>query len=196
MPEPHLPATFELGLVMAGAISGGAYAAGVVDFLIQALDAWEALKAQGADVPRHQVVIPVMSGASAGAMAAAIATVSFASETRPVADIAAPPAPELNRLYDAWVRQIDIHQLLGVRDLDGADKVTSLLEFDDFSGDCRLARCGCRRGRHPAPISQIRSRSSSRSAIFAAFLTAFVCSAAVPTRSTGCPAMPTTWPSR
>ena len=107
MPEPHSP-TFELGLVMAGAISGGAYAAGVLDFLIQALDAWEAAKVPGAEVPRHRVLIPVMSGASAGAMAAAIATVSFGSETRPVTDVAAPPAPELNRLYDAWVRRIDI----------------------------------------------------------------------------------------
>ena len=31
---------FEIGLVMAGAVSAGAYAAGVVDFLIQALDQW------------------------------------------------------------------------------------------------------------------------------------------------------------
>ena len=30
------PKSFELGLVMAGAISAGAYTAGVVDFLLQA----------------------------------------------------------------------------------------------------------------------------------------------------------------
>jgi hypothetical protein len=128
MPQPQSQPKFELGLVMAGAISGGAYAAGVLDFLIQALDAWEDAKAQGGDVPRHQLVIPVMSGASAGAMVAAIAAVSFGSETRPVVDVAAPPVAELNRLYDAWVRQIDIHELLGEHDLDGADKVSSLLD--------------------------------------------------------------------
>jgi hypothetical protein len=33
---------FEIGLVMAGAVSAGAYTAGVVDFLIQALDQWHA----------------------------------------------------------------------------------------------------------------------------------------------------------
>ncbi len=32
--------TFELGLVMAGAISAGAYTAGVLDFLFEALDAY------------------------------------------------------------------------------------------------------------------------------------------------------------
>ena len=31
---------FEIGLVMAGAVSAGAYTAGVVDFLIRALDQW------------------------------------------------------------------------------------------------------------------------------------------------------------
>ena len=32
--------TFELGLVMAGAASAGAYTAGVIDFLFEALQAW------------------------------------------------------------------------------------------------------------------------------------------------------------
>ena len=33
--------SFEIGLAMAGAISAGAYSGGVLDFLIEALDAWE-----------------------------------------------------------------------------------------------------------------------------------------------------------
>lgn len=49
--------TFELGLVMAGAVSGGAYAAGVVDFLFEALTAWEAAKQADPDVPDHRVEI-------------------------------------------------------------------------------------------------------------------------------------------
>jgi hypothetical protein len=32
---------FELGICMAGAVSAGAYTAGVMDFLIEALDTWE-----------------------------------------------------------------------------------------------------------------------------------------------------------
>jgi len=121
-------ARFELGLVMAGAVSGGAYAAGVMDFLLQALDAWEQEKSAGAEVPGHEVRIRVISGASAGAIAAAIAAVAFGSETEPVLDVAHPPPPERNRLFDAWVRRIDVEQLLGRRDLEDADKVVSLLD--------------------------------------------------------------------
>ena len=41
---------------MAGAISGGAYTAGVVDFLIQALDTWEKPKAEHAtEDPLHSL---------------------------------------------------------------------------------------------------------------------------------------------
>jgi hypothetical protein len=36
--------TFELAVVMAGAISAGAYTAGVMDFLFEALDAYEDAK--------------------------------------------------------------------------------------------------------------------------------------------------------
>jgi Patatin-like phospholipase len=151
MPEQPQP-TFEIGLVMAGAISGGAYAAGVIDFLIQALDCWEEAKVQGTDVPRHRVMIPVMSGASAGAMVAAIAAVSFGSETRPFADPAAPPAPELNRLYDAWVRQIDIHLLLGQHDLDGADKVTALLDSTSLQA---IAEGALRMRTRPVPRAYV-----------------------------------------
>jgi len=34
---------FQIGFAMAGAISAGAYSAGVLDFFIQALEAWENL---------------------------------------------------------------------------------------------------------------------------------------------------------
>ena len=48
-PDPEIP--FEIGLVMAGAISAGAYTAGVIDFLVQALDEWENAKAFANDHP-------------------------------------------------------------------------------------------------------------------------------------------------
>jgi hypothetical protein len=38
---------FELAFTMAGAISAGAYTAGVFDFLIEALDAWTDAREQG-----------------------------------------------------------------------------------------------------------------------------------------------------
>ena len=41
------PPPFELGFVLAGAVSAGAYTSGVMDFMIEALQAWEDARAQG-----------------------------------------------------------------------------------------------------------------------------------------------------
>ena len=121
--------TFELGLVMAGAISGGSYAAGVVDFLIQALDAWYDDKAMGQpSTPDHAVKLRVMSGASAGAMCTGLAAVAFQAETSPVTNVDAPPEPARNRLFDCWVKRIDIKHLLGERDLGEGEPVRSALD--------------------------------------------------------------------
>ena len=46
--------TFEIGLVMGGAVSAGAYTAGVLDFLFETLDAWEAAKKQEAALPGNE----------------------------------------------------------------------------------------------------------------------------------------------
>lgn len=121
--------TFEFGLVMAGAISAGAYTAGVVDFLIEALDGWQAAKDDPATaVPRHAVKLRAMSGASAGAMTVAMAAAALFSELSPVRDPENPPPPERNRLYDCWVRQIDITELLSVADIARTGRAISLLD--------------------------------------------------------------------
>jgi predicted acylesterase/phospholipase RssA len=118
MSEASQIPTFEVGLVLAGAISAGAYTAGVMDFLIEALDTWEDAKASGdPSVPMHRVMIQALGGASAGAMTAAVAAVALNSEVDPVRDIGTPPAAERNRLFDAWVRQIAAEKLLGDADL-------------------------------------------------------------------------------
>ena len=76
-------AEFEIGLAMSGAISAGAYTAGVFDFLIQALDEWERVRKDN-NVPDHRVGIKVLSGASAGAITAAIGAVTLAdAEQKP-----------------------------------------------------------------------------------------------------------------
>lgn len=129
MDQGNKPPEFEFGLVMAGAISAGAYTAGVIDFLLEALDAWEAAKADpAAEVPRHGLRLRVLSGASAGAMTSAITTVSLGSVVDPVHDVANPPPPERNRLFDAWVNQIDISRLLTTTDIDKSKKAISLLD--------------------------------------------------------------------
>lgn len=135
---PSVPqGTFDIGLVMAGAISAGAFTAGVLDFLIEALDAFEnekdkRSKLQGSnplfwDIPGHAVRIRIMAGASAGSIAAAVAAVALRYRFPHVhADTAAPAD---NPFYRTWVRDIDIENLLKSSDLDGnKDPVTSLLD--------------------------------------------------------------------
>lgn len=63
---------FHLGLCMAGSVSAGAYTAGVIDYLHEALENWEATRGQ-ADIPDHQVVIDLLGGTSGGGIAAALA---------------------------------------------------------------------------------------------------------------------------
>ncbi len=112
--------TYEIGLVLSGAISAGAYSAGVVDFLIEALDAYEAAKTRPDwDGPTHDVRVPIMGGASAGGMTAAIAALHAFHALQHVWPGQPLPAPAANRLYSSWVEDIDILRLLETTDLDG-----------------------------------------------------------------------------
>ena len=131
MPEKQ---DFQLGLVMAGAISAGAYSAGVVDFFIEALNAYEAERNKPDWTgPTHDVRIPVLSGASAGGMTAAIGALhAFYGLTSPKPKSNPPPNSE-NRLYSSWVTDISIEELLATTDLDsesGRDGVKSALCCD------------------------------------------------------------------
>ena len=76
------PPDFEIGLALAGAISAGAYTAGVIDFLFEALQAWEEERERGA--PQHRVQIRTLAGASAGAVTGALGLVAMARGLRPV----------------------------------------------------------------------------------------------------------------
>ncbi|MCL2453456.1 MAG: patatin-like phospholipase family protein, partial [Alphaproteobacteria bacterium] len=141
-------AEFEIGLAMSGAISAGAYTAGVFDFLIQALDEWEKVREEP-NVPNHRVGLKVMSGASAGAITAAIGAVALAeAEVKPANFDENPPIPAdpsdrfltgikcyLPRLYKAWVEQPGLvaeggeqADFLQTSDLDAPPKPA-----DDFS---------------------------------------------------------------
>jgi hypothetical protein len=124
------PRTFHMGINMAGAVSAGAYTAGVLDFLTEALEQWYAEKARpGAAVPRHEVSIDVFSGASAGGMCAAISAVMVQTAFEHIHDPAAQPAqPTTNKFYESWVNKIDIEPLLGEVDLQNGAPVISLLD--------------------------------------------------------------------
>lgn len=113
---------FEIGIVMAGAISAGAYSAGVMDFIMEALDAYEDAKKQPDwDGPTHDVRIPVLAGASAGGMTSAISALhAFRGLDHfwPNPEGREPDRTR-NRLYSSWVKDIDIKPLLATTDLDG-----------------------------------------------------------------------------
>jgi hypothetical protein len=102
---------FQIGLAMSGAISAGAYTAGVFDFLIQALDEWEAARSDSdtGKIPDHRVGIKVMSGASAGAITAAIGALALGdADQKPVAfDTHREGEQEIKyclpKLYETWV---------------------------------------------------------------------------------------------
>lgn len=122
---------FELGICMAGAVSAGAYTAGVMDFLIEALDTWEQKRGEK-DVPTHQVVVKAIGGASAGGMTGIIAASALNNPIEHVKE--ADPKNVLkeqtkNKFYNSWVDllQEDMFSLLLKTDDIEKAKVYSLL---------------------------------------------------------------------
>ncbi len=117
---------FHLGLTMAGAVSAGAYTAGFIDYLFEALELWQEKKdeniklaAQGKEIdktiPMHDVIIDVMGGASAGGMVSVMTALAAYQKMTPVKT----PSYQKtgNILYDSWVLLDD--------DLDSNDKNSS-----------------------------------------------------------------------
>jgi len=73
--------TFHIGLCMAGSISAGAYTAGVIDYLHEALENWEKAKATGdTKLPTHNAVIDLLGGSSGGGITAALAYFALRSK--------------------------------------------------------------------------------------------------------------------
>ncbi len=131
---------FKIGINMAGAVSAGAYTAGVLDFLMEALEEWQKAKDDfrthftnpgppsmfETPVPLHDISIEVFSGASAGGMCAAIASVMVQGSFDHVTD---PNATNTNNtFYEAWVNQIDISKLLRTDDLKNEGPLMSILD--------------------------------------------------------------------
>ncbi|MEQ8704570.1 MAG: patatin-like phospholipase family protein [Phaeodactylibacter sp.] len=135
---------FKIGIAMAGAVSAGAYTAGVMDYLLETLSKWEGAKERnkqlGKDhpeydhsVPMHDVIIDVMGGSSAGGMTAAITTLGLFEGLRPINEDN--PHKEQNKLYEAWVNLNDqgdgkmstLLQMLQTEDIQENGGVISLL---------------------------------------------------------------------
>lgn len=126
--------TLFVGLCMAGAVSAGAYTAGVMDFLIEALEEWEKQKKSGdPDIPTHQVKIPVIGGASAGGMTGIITANGIQNEFKPIRNNEDLKLAEENPFYDAWVNLSHddmFAALLSLKDIQRDKKVKSLFNSD------------------------------------------------------------------
>lgn len=128
---------FYVGLCMAGAVSAGAYTAGVMDYLLEALTKWEKHRGE-AGVPTHKVQIPVMGGASAGGMTSIMAASALNNPITPIdkpsADILA-EHPE-NKLYHSWVDLIQadmFSKMLDTSDIKNGEVISAL--NSDFIND-------------------------------------------------------------
>lgn len=99
--------TFHLGLSLAGAVSAGAYTAGFMDYLLEALSEWEKVKLEQisnpkSNIPNHKVVIDAIGGASAGGMVGMISTLAlYSGNWKPVKKVS--DVKTGNYLYDSWV---------------------------------------------------------------------------------------------
>ncbi len=136
---PAPPAgTFELALVLGGTASAGAYTAGVLDFLFEALDCWTRRRdADDPAAPRHRLILKLIAGTSGGGVNAGIAARALAYQFNPVTRSTQIPATGSgNPFYDVWVKKVSLDGLLGTRDL-GDGPVLSLLDgsvIDDLAG--------------------------------------------------------------
>ena len=123
---------FELGLVLGGTVAAGAYTAGALDFLVEALDNWEAQKNSGDAVPDWKTVIKAMSGTSGGGVLAATLAKAVAWEFPPVRSKPLAPAID-NPFYHVWVESLDVKAFLSNDDLKAGGAIRSLL-----NSDCRF----------------------------------------------------------
>lgn len=117
--------TYHVGLCMAGSVSAGAYTAGVVDYLHEALEAWElAKKNKQASLPSHDVVIDLLGGSSGGGITAALAYFALRSKVKHGTLDSDGRSynidPAENIYWRTWV------------ELTGNDMLTELLEEDDL----------------------------------------------------------------
>ena len=123
--------TFEIGLVLGGTVSAGAYTAGVIDFLVEALDAWTVAKhAKDPLAPQHKVIIKIVSGTSGGGVNAVLLARALGYAFPPYDGTAASAS---NPLHDVWVNRLDISDMLRTDDLDQSGLASSVLSANSIS---------------------------------------------------------------
>ncbi len=130
--------TFHLGITMAGAVSAGAYTAGFMDYVLEALSAWEVAKKKhenetNSNIPDHSVIIDAIGGASAGGMVSMITTLAlYAGKIKPVREVS--NVKTGNVLYDSWVFLDDDDSLYDGRKT-GKTTFEKMLSNEDLSSE-------------------------------------------------------------
>ncbi len=123
--------TFEIGLVLGGTVSAGAYTAGALDFLVQALDAWTAAKElQDPGAPIHDVKIKILAGTSGGGVNSVLLARALGYAFPHPGPGVAQQDLARNPLFNVWVNQIDIRGLLETSDLQRESTISALLCAD------------------------------------------------------------------
>lgn len=157
--------TFKLCLTMAGAVSAGAYTAGVLDYLLETLELWEQAKrtnrARGINhpdydhsIPMHHVEIDVLSGSSAGGICGSLTFLALSDKDfKSCGD--KNKEGKNNIFYESWVDMGDspesstVDKLLNNSDLKEFKEVRSLLNtkvIDDLADEAI-----CTREQKPVP---------------------------------------------
>jgi hypothetical protein len=125
---PREEGVFRLGLVLNGTAAAGAWTAGALDFLVEALDLWEDKKREDRErgdgrptVPDHELRVGIAGGASGGGVCAALLARAAGWDFPHAADAGA-PANAANPFWRVWVESLDIAPMLDPSDLapDGA----------------------------------------------------------------------------
>ncbi len=140
---------FKICLAMAGAVSAGAFTAGVMDYLLETLELWEKAKQKNKElgndhpeydlsIPMHDVEIDVISGSSAGGITGSLTMLNLIDEDhQPVNKDN--PFGKNNRFYQSWVEMGDdeksntFEKMLAVDDLKNlkkGEKPKALLNSD------------------------------------------------------------------
>ncbi len=119
---------------MAGAVSAGAYTAGVMDYLLESLHLWEKAKKRNLtlgtthpeydeSIPMHDVELEVLSGASAGGITGTLTVLSLLNKEHKFVN-KDNPTGEDNVFYQSWVKMADT---------DTEKSLMKLLHTDDFT---------------------------------------------------------------
>ena len=141
---------FKICLTMAGAVSAGAFTAGVMDYLLETLELWEQAKAKNRSlgiehpdynfsIPMHEVELDVISGSSAGGITGALTMLNVVD-----ADFVSVnkdnPLGKNNRYFQSWVEMGDdsksttFEKMLANDDLKKGEKPHSLLNSQAIDG--------------------------------------------------------------